>query len=81
MHCVRCCSGLKFIYGSINIRAFLVHDFQERFGEFYAEVPQLVQEGKIKFDETRYSGFDKIPEAFAGLFHGHNTGKAVVMLE
>ena len=113
------CSGLKFIFGALNIRSFIVGDYfdrsasaiipaltpvsphrpshgmalrlhtnvplppaaSDRYGEFYAEVPQLLQAGKIKFDETLYQGFDKVPEAFAGLFHGHNTGKAVVLLD
>jgi len=74
-------SGLNAIYKSINIRGFVQTDFLERFHKFYDEVPKLVADGKIKYDETVYKGMDKIPEAFAGLFKGHNTGKALVLVE
>jgi NADPH-dependent curcumin reductase CurA len=72
--------GLHTIYKSINIRGFVVRDFNDRMEEFYAEVPQLVKAGKIRYDETRYEGFEKIGEAFAGLFKGANTGKAVIIV-
>ena len=76
-----CCSGLNAIYKSITVRGFVQGDFLDRFQEFYDEVPQLVADGKIVYDETVYKGLDKIPEAFAGLFKGHNTGKALVLVE
>ena len=73
-------SALATIYKSLNIRGFIVTTFSDRFEEFYAEVPQLVKAGKLRYDETRYEGFDKIGVAFAGLFKGENTGKAVVIV-
>lgn len=73
--------GLNAIYKSVTIRGFVQTDFLERFQEFYDEVPKLVESGEIVFDETIYKGLDKIPEAFAGLFHGANTGKALVVVE
>jgi NADPH-dependent curcumin reductase CurA len=69
------------IYGALSVRGFLVHDYDDRFDEFYSKVPPLVEQGKIRFDETVYKGFEMIPEAFAGLFLGHNTGKAIVTLD
>ena len=69
------------IYKSLTIAGLLVGNFNDRIPEFHATVDPLVAEGKIKFDETFYKGFDQIPHAFAGLFQGHNTGKAVVALE
>jgi len=32
----------------------------------------------LKFKETVFEGFEKMPEAFIGLFTGENTGKAIV---
>ena len=69
------------IYKGVSIRGFIQGDFEQRFMEFYDEVPQLVADGKIVYDETVYRGLDKIPEAFAGLFSGANTGKALVLVE
>ena len=74
-------SGLQMIYKALTVRGFVVNDFVDRFEEFYAEIPALVQQKRLQFDETTYRGFDKIPEAFAGLFHGHNTGKAVIAVD
>lgn len=36
-------------------------------------------QGKLKYKETTVKGFDKMPEAFIGLFRGDNTGKAIVI--
>jgi len=55
------------IYGGITMRGFFVGDYMARLDEFFTEVVPLVEEGKIRFDETVYRGFDKVPEAFAGL--------------
>jgi len=37
-----------------------------------------IKDGKLKFEETKLHGFDKIPEAFLGLFSGENKGKMLV---
>ena len=39
---------------------------------------QWISEGKIKVDETIIEGYEKMPEAFIGLFKGSNLGKMVV---
>lgn len=37
-----------------------------------------IQEGKIQAHETVVEGFEKMPEAFIGLFSGANLGKMIV---
>ena len=37
----------------------------------------FILKGKLKFEETVTNGFDKMFDAFLGLFKGENTGKAV----
>ena len=37
-----------------------------------------IAEEKIKVDETIVQGFDKMPEAFIGLFTGANIGKMII---
>ena len=39
---------------------------------------QWISEAKIKVDETIIEGYEKMPEAFIGLFKGSNLGKMVV---
>ena len=40
-------------------------------------IPKILQ-GKLKYRETVTEGFDKMFDAFLGLFTGENIGKAVV---
>jgi NADPH-dependent curcumin reductase CurA len=35
-------------------------------------------QGKIKYKEHVTEGFEKMPEAFMGLFEGSNFGKAII---
>ena len=39
---------------------------------------KLLFQGKLKYKETFTNGFDNMPKAFVGLFHGDNTGKAII---
>ena len=39
---------------------------------------QWINEGKIKTEETVVESFEKMPEAFIGLFSGNNMGKMIV---
>lgn len=73
--------GARTIYSSIRICGFIQPDFFDRFDEFYTEVPPMVADGKINFDEHMTKGFDTVPEAFAGLFTGANIGKVVIQVE
>lgn len=38
----------------------------------------LIKQGKVKPLETIVEGFDKVAEAFVGLFAGENTGKMLI---
>ena len=59
MYVLLCCAG----------------DYYDRWNEFLSEVTPLVRDGKIKHEETVMQGFEKLPEALAGLFKGINIGK------
>jgi hypothetical protein len=50
-------------------------DYYSRWSEFLSEVTPLVRDGRIKHEETVMNGFEKLPEALAGLFKGINIGK------
>jgi NADPH-dependent curcumin reductase CurA len=38
----------------------------------------FLSQGRVKYRETVTSGFENMPRAFISLFHGENTGKAIV---
>jgi NADPH-dependent curcumin reductase CurA len=66
---------------SVLLQGFIVSNYSDRFGEGLAQLMQWLIEGKLKFTETIIDGFDKLPEAFLGLFSGENRGKMLVKIE
>jgi NADPH-dependent curcumin reductase CurA len=62
----------------LRLQGFIVTDHTARFGEFLREVGPWVAAGKLQYRETIFEGIENVPAAFAGLFHGENTGKMLV---
>lgn len=63
---------------SVLMQGFIVGNFQAEFPEGIKQLATWVKEGKLKSTETIEHGFEKLPEAFLGLFKGENTGKMIV---
>ncbi|GAB2530336.1 NADP-dependent oxidoreductase [Rufibacter soli] len=63
---------------SALIKGFIVSNYHARFPEAMQELATWVKEGKLHYQETIVEGFDKLPEAFLGLFTGQNQGKMLV---
>ncbi|BBK31121.1 hypothetical protein EDC65_1438 [Stella humosa] len=61
-----------------RIQGFLVSDYAAREAEFEADMPKWLKDGSIRYREDIVDGFEKTPEAFAGLLEGKNFGKLVV---
>ena len=74
-------SAIDTVFRSLKILAFKQNDFRDKYEQFYAEVPQLVADGKIVYDETVYKGLDQVGAAFLGLFKGQTAGKTVVLVD
>jgi NADPH-dependent curcumin reductase CurA len=66
------------VYKFLTIRGFLIADFAARFPEGLAQLGAWLQEGKLTYSETIVEGFDRLPEAFIGLFAGQNEGKMII---
>ena len=62
----------------IRMQGFIVADHVDRTQDFLSEAAPWVAGSAVKFRETVYEGLERSPEAFIGLFHGDNIGKAVV---
>jgi NADPH:quinone reductase len=60
------------------IQGFIVSNYKEKFGEAFTQLTQWFNDGKLKYTETIIEGFEKLPEAFLGLFSGINSGKLLV---
>lgn len=63
---------------SLKMQGFIVTQWASEFGETVPKLAELVATGKLNTQETVFEGFEKLPEAFIGLFEGKNTGKAIV---
>lgn len=63
---------------SASVQGFLVSSYKEYFPKALNQLMDWVQTGKLKYTETVIDGFDRLPEAFIGLFTGKNTGKMMV---
>jgi NADPH-dependent curcumin reductase CurA len=68
------------VYKFLTIQGFLIGDHAARFPEVTAQLAAWLKEGKITYSETILDGFDKLPEAFIGLFEGRNEGKMIVKI-
>jgi hypothetical protein len=66
------------IVARAKAQGFLITDYMSRFGEGLAEMSGWLREGKIKYREDIVEGFENLPKAFIGLFHGENIGKRIV---
>ncbi len=53
---------------------FLVSDYAKRFPEARDKMSQWISEGKLKGEQTFFTGFDPVPELFLFLFAGCNVG-------
>jgi len=63
---------------SALMQGFIVGYFQKNFSEGIEQLAQWVKEKKLEYKQTIIEGFDKLPDAFLGLFSGKNIGKMIV---
>jgi NADPH-dependent curcumin reductase CurA len=67
-----------FLVRSVMLQGFIVSNYSDRFAEALNHLTIWINEGKLKYTETIVKGFDKLPQAFIGLFSGNNQGKMLV---
>lgn len=68
------------IVRQLRVEGFIVTRFAARFAEGRRQMTEWYKQGLLRYDETIYEGLESAPRAFIGLFHGENTGKALVRL-
>lgn len=66
------------VYKFLSIRGFLIADYASRFSEGISLIGNWLKTGELQYSETIAEGFHRLPEAFLGLFQGHNEGKMIV---
>ncbi len=70
----------KVIAKRIRMQGFIVRDHLDAKDDFVAEMSQLIQSGKIVWEESVTEGLENAPDAFIGLFNGTNFGKSLVRI-
>jgi NADPH-dependent curcumin reductase CurA len=70
----------QLIVHSARIEGLLVRDWLPRFPEGAARMAELVQSGRLVFDEHVDEGIDRAFPAFMRLFDGSNDGKMILKL-
>lgn len=63
---------------SALMQGFIVSNYAARFPEGFTKLAEWVGNGQLKYNNTNYKGFEKLPEAFIALFEGKNLGKLIV---
>jgi len=63
---------------SALMQGFIVSDFSDKLPDAKKQLFSWLRSGKLTYHETIINGFEKIPEAFLGLFEGKNEGKMIV---
>jgi len=63
---------------SVMVQGFINGDYKSAFPDAIKNLTAWINDGKIKYKQTIIHGFDKLPEAFLGLFSGANEGKMLV---
>nr|XP_021185401.2 prostaglandin reductase 1 [Helicoverpa armigera] len=65
----------------LKIEGFLVNRWTDRWNEGIEANLKWLEEGKLKYQEKIYHGFDNMVDALVGILRGENTGKAVVKVK
>ena len=63
---------------SALMQGFIINNYASRFPEGFKALAEWVGSGMLKYTNTTFHGFDKLPEAFIALFDGKNLGKMIV---
>lgn len=69
-----------FITKRLRMEGLVVYDYRKRFGEAQAAIAGWINDGSLSYREEIVAGFERLPEAFAGLFRGENFGRRLVRI-
>ncbi len=70
----------EILVKQLRVEGFIITRWAARFAEGRKQMTDWWKEGRLRCEETVTDGLENAPRAFIGLFHGENTGKALVRL-
>ncbi|XP_029167998.1 prostaglandin reductase 1-like [Nylanderia fulva] len=68
------------VFNQLQMEGFIVSRWMNRWNEGIEQNLQWVREGKLRYRETVTKGFENMFDAFIGMLHGENFGKAIVQV-
>jgi NADPH-dependent curcumin reductase len=71
---------MTFVGKRVNMRGFIVWDFNQHYPAALKQMGEWVRTGKVKYKEDIVQGIENAPRAFIGLLNGENFGKLQVQL-
>ncbi len=72
---------MAMIHQQLTMRGFDVTNNEDLCHDFETDATRWLKAGKVRSVHTILDGFEKIPEAFAALLSGGNTGRMIVNCE
>jgi hypothetical protein len=69
---------LRWIMQRVRVSGFLVADYAAEWPAALHELAGWVREGRLRYTETVFEGFEQTPRAFAALFGSESVGKILV---
>ncbi|BCW89788.1 Putative NADP-dependent oxidoreductase YfmJ [Alphaproteobacteria bacterium SO-S41] len=69
-----------FITKRLRMEGLVVYDYRKQFGEAQAAIAGWIRSGALSYREEIIDGFEKLPEAFIGLFRHENFGRRLVRI-
>lgn len=69
------------MFKELKVEGFLVNRWFNRWQEGIDANLNWLLEGKLKYQEKVYHGFDNMVDALVGMLRGENTGKAIVKVK
>ncbi len=56
----------------------ILDDYAHCYGEFFTQMGQWLQAGRIRYRESIIDGLEQAPEGLTGLLQGQNVGTLIV---
>lgn len=66
------------VFQQLEVKGFLVSQWQNRWMEGIKQNMQWIKEGRIKYKETVCEGFENMTKTFIRMLKGECVGKAIV---
>jgi prostaglandin reductase 1 len=66
------------VFNQLKMEGFIVTRWLDRWDEGIKHNLRLIREGKLRYRETVTKGFENMFDAFVGMLHGENIGKAII---